>query len=83
MTQFWLFTKKMFRRRATVVWAFIFAMVSAGGLGVGLVMLGPMLNMLLEDGNNLQGLARDFNTAGHWITIPDPLIERPNRHREP
>ncbi|MEE8459510.1 MAG: ABC transporter ATP-binding protein [Phycisphaerales bacterium] len=74
MTQFWLFTKKMFRRRATVVWAFIFAMVSAGGLGVGLVMLGPMLNMLLDDGNNLPGLAGEFNAAGHWITIPDGLI---------
>ena len=74
MTQFWLFTKKMFRRRATVAWAFIFAMVSAGGLGVGLVMLGPMLNMLLDDGNNLTSLAGDFNTAGHWITIPDGLI---------
>ena len=32
-------------------------MVSAGGLGVGLVMLGPMLNMLLEPGNTLPGLA--------------------------
>ncbi len=74
MTQFWLFTKKMFRRRATVTWAFIFAMVSAGGLGVGLVMLGPMLKMLLEEGNNLPGLAEQFNAKGHWITIPDPLI---------
>ncbi len=81
MTQFWLFTKKMFRRRATVTWAFLFAMVSAGGLGVGLVMLGPMLNMLLEDGNNLQGLARDFNTAGYtanggtWPTWMDKFTE--------
>ena len=70
MNQFWLFTKKMFRRRVTVTWAFIFAMVSAGGLGVGLVMLGPMLNMLLQQGNNLPGLAEDFNANGHWITIP-------------
>ena len=75
MTQFWLFTKKMFRRRATVTWAFIFAMVSAGGLGVGLVMLGPMLNMLLEQGNNLPGLAEQFNANGHWITVPRWLIE--------
>ncbi len=75
MNQFWLFTKKMFRRRATVTWAFIFAMVSAGGLGVGLVMLGPMLNMLLEQGNNLPGLAEQFNANGHWITVPRWLIE--------
>ena len=68
MNQFWLFTKKMFRRRVTVTWAFIFAMVSAGGLGVGLVMLGPMLNMLLDQGSNLPSLAREFNANGHWIT---------------
>ena len=74
MTQFWLFTKKMFRRRVTVTWAFIFAIVSAGGLGVGLVMLGPMLNMLLQKGNNLPGLATQFNDNDHWITIPDQLI---------
>ncbi len=74
MNQFWLFTKKMFRRRVTVTWAFIFAMVSAGGLGVGLVMMGPMLNMLLDQGNNLPSLAKEFNANGHWITIPAWLI---------
>ncbi len=74
MKQFWIFTRKMFRRRATVTWAFVFALISAGGLGVGLITLGPMLSMLLEEDSNLPALARQFNAAGHRIAIPNELI---------
>ena len=73
MSPFWRFTKKMFRRRATITWAFVFALISAGGLGVGLVALGPMLNMILAD-NNLRDLADEFNAQGHYFTIPPWLI---------
>ncbi len=73
MSPFWLFTKKMFRRRRTVVWAFVFAILSAGGLGVGLVTLGPMLHMILN-GTSLPELATDFDTHNDWIVIPAGLI---------
>ncbi len=73
MSPFWLFTKKMFRRRRTVAWAFLFAIISAGGLGVGLVTLGPMLHMILN-GSSLAELATAFNTRNTWINIPAGLI---------
>ena len=73
MSPFWLFTKKMFRRRGTVAWAMFFAIISAGGLGVGLVTLGPMLNMILT-GTSLPELATDFDARNDWISIPAALI---------
>ncbi len=73
MEHFWYFTKKMLRRRATVTWALLFAFLSAAGLGVGLVSLGPMLNMVLS-GNSLAELAERYNAQGHWITIPAQVI---------
>ena len=73
MNPFWMFTRKMFRRRTTIAWAFLFALISAGGLGVGLVTMGPMLNMILS-GSNLPGMAQRFNEQGHMVTIPPWLI---------
>ena len=73
MEHFWYFTKKMLRRRATLAWALFFAFVSATGLGVGLVALGPMLNMVLSN-NSLAFLAEQFNQQGHWFTIPPQVI---------
>ena len=48
MSAFWFFARQMLRRRATVAWAFVFALISAGGLGVGLLSLGPMLKSILK-----------------------------------
>ncbi|MCH7799268.1 MAG: ABC transporter ATP-binding protein [Planctomycetes bacterium] len=73
MNPFWHFTRKMFRRRATIAWALLFAMISAGGLGVGLVTLGPMLKMILS-GENLADLADQFNAQGHVVTVPPWLV---------
>ena len=50
-----------------------FAIISAGGLGVGLVTLGPMLNMILT-GTSLPELATDFDARNDWISIPAALI---------
>ena len=48
MSPFWHFAKKMLRQRATVAWALIFALITAGGLGAGLLSLGPMLKLILQ-----------------------------------
>ena len=73
MSAFWFFARKMFRRRAIVAWAFVFAVISAGGLGVGLLSLGPMLRTILK-GDSLVAQAQAFNQEEHWLTIPQGLI---------
>ncbi len=75
MSAFWFFARKMFRRRATVAWAFFFALISAGGLGVGLLSLGPMLRSILKD-DSLVAQAQAFNEKEHWLTIPQGLIAK-------
>ena len=55
MDAFWTFSRQMFRKRATVAWALFFAVISAGGLGVGLLSLGPVLKLIL-DGETLPTL---------------------------
>ncbi|MEE8153673.1 MAG: ABC transporter ATP-binding protein [Phycisphaerales bacterium] len=75
MSPFWFFARQMFRRRATVAWAFFFALISAGGLGVGLLSLGPMLRSILKD-DSLVVQAQAFNQEEHWLTIPQGLIAK-------
>jgi ABC-type multidrug transport system fused ATPase/permease subunit len=74
VSPFWYFTKKMLRRRSTVAWALVFALITAGGLGAGLLSLGPMLRLILQDETSLPTLAEQFNDQGHWLTIPAPAI---------
>jgi ABC-type multidrug transport system fused ATPase/permease subunit len=76
MSPFWQFTSKLFRRRATVAWALFFALISAGGLGAGLLSLGPMLKLILTTGTTLPDLAAQFNARGHWFSVPQQVIAR-------
>ncbi|MCZ6708681.1 MAG: ABC transporter transmembrane domain-containing protein, partial [Chloroflexi bacterium] len=73
MSAFWTFTKLMLRRRVTVAWAILFALISACGLGVGLLSLAPMLALILG-GTSLVELATSFNEQGHWISVPAGFI---------
>jgi ABC-type multidrug transport system fused ATPase/permease subunit len=75
MSPFWFFTKKMLRRRVTIAWAMFFALITAGGLGVGLLSLGPMLELILRDGSSLPALAEQHNAQDHWISIPPQIID--------
>ncbi|MCZ6651585.1 MAG: ABC transporter ATP-binding protein [Planctomycetota bacterium] len=58
-----------------MAWAFVFALISASGLGVGLLTLGPMLRLILR-GDSLDQLARQFNEKEPWIRVPDEIIAR-------
>ena len=64
MSPFWFFTKKLLRKRATVAWAMVFALITAGGLGAGLLSLGPMLELILREGSSLAQLAEQ---ALGWV----------------
>ena len=75
MSAFWFFARQMLRRRATVAWAMVFAVISAGGLGVGLLSLGPMLKSIFR-GHSLVDQAVAHNQEDHWLTIPAGLIAK-------
>jgi ABC-type multidrug transport system fused ATPase/permease subunit len=49
MDAFWLFARRMLRYKAMIVWAMVFAVLSAGGLGVGLVSIAPVLRIILTE----------------------------------
>jgi ABC-type multidrug transport system fused ATPase/permease subunit len=46
------------------------ASVSAGGLGAGLLSLGPMLRIILEQGGSLRTLAEQWNARHTWPEVP-------------
>lgn len=78
MDAFWRFTRQMIRtHRIGIVVAMIFAFISAGGMGAGLVSLGPMFRIILNEGQSLADLARQFNEdAQRWFTIPQNVIDQ-------
>lgn len=48
MDAFWTYAKPMLRMRGHLILGFIFALLSAGGLGAGIAALGPTLGILLD-----------------------------------
>ena len=59
-----------------LVSAIAFALISALGLGVGLLSLAPVLTQIVhpESGAGLAEMAVDFNAQGHWFQFPQWLI---------
>ena len=47
---FWMYARRMGRFRGLLALAFVFAAISAGGLGAGLVALSPVLDAVLQPG---------------------------------
>jgi len=75
MTDFWRFAKLMLQHRATLVWAMVFAFISAVGFGVGLMSLAPMLKLVLaEGGKSLVDLATEHNQDAEFVAIPTGII---------
>lgn len=77
---FWSFAGRMWRRRWGVVCALLFATVSAGGLGAGLLGVIPILENVLGDADerrDLSDFATDLNDRlGGWgVRIPATWIE--------
>ena len=75
MAPFWTFTQQMLRKRAILAWALVFALISAGGLGAGLLTLGPALSLILG-GESLVDLAQSFNEKDHFIRAPEAIVAR-------
>jgi ABC-type multidrug transport system fused ATPase/permease subunit len=59
-----------------LVAAVLLAFLSAAGLGVGLLALGPMLEQILhpEAGDGLRQLAERFNAEGGFWRVPEAIV---------
>jgi ABC-type multidrug transport system fused ATPase/permease subunit len=74
---FWTFARRLRHHRLTVVAALLFAFLSAGGLGAGLVSLGPLLTLILEgrEGVSLRSLALEHVETGAFPPLPIGLVD--------
>jgi subfamily B ATP-binding cassette protein MsbA len=60
MRDFWWFARRLFRRRREVALLILGASISAGGLGAGLLGLGPILRIILSENGSLRTMANDW-----------------------
>jgi ABC-type multidrug transport system fused ATPase/permease subunit len=72
---FYTYLRQMLRHRVAVAAALGFAAINAGGLGLGLLSLGPLI-ALVVGGQSLADLARASNAAGGSIPIPEAVVRR-------
>jgi len=71
MSPFWIFARRMGRRKKTLAVAGVMAVISAAGLGAGLLSLPPILNNIIgEEGSTLRTLALESP-----IALPAGLVE--------
>ncbi len=77
MQHFWSFARAMLRHRAMLAVALLCATVSAGGLGAGILSLGPLLKAILKpDGHSLVEQAHTYNDSDPVVQVPAWVIER-------
>jgi ABC-type multidrug transport system fused ATPase/permease subunit len=78
MGDFWSLARGMFRYRARVIAAVVCSMLGAGGLGVGLLGAGPVLQAILEPKaaktTNLQTIVTGWNQSLGGV-IPEGVIQ--------
>lgn len=74
MSAFWTFARRLLRRPWTCAAALALAFVSAGGLGAGLLSLGPTLQLILGEAQSLRAMAQAQVARHPWLPIPEWLI---------
>ena len=75
MGPFLFFARRLLRSPGKLALTLLFAAISAGGLGVGLLALAPILKLLLGAGGKaLPDLAVTFNATEPLVQIPPQLI---------
>ena len=69
MKSFWIFVRQLARQKGMLFLTLVFAVLSAIGLGIGILSLAPVLTEILHpvEGRGLAGLAVEFNEEGHWF----------------
>ena len=65
MDAFWHYAKQMLRWRTHLIFGLIFAIISAGGMGAGIIAMQPVLDTILEPGHRgLPQLAEQYAADG-------------------
>lgn len=73
MDAFWKFAKKMLEMRWHLMLGAFFAIISAGGVGAGIVAMRPILDILLEPGDaGLQDIAQRYIDTGEFFGMIQP-----------
>jgi ABC-type multidrug transport system fused ATPase/permease subunit len=76
MAPFWTLARHLLERRGMLALAITMAFVSALGLGIGLLSLGPVLEQILhpEGGQSLRQMAEHVNAENGFWHIPDGIV---------
>ncbi|GAB4385703.1 MAG: lipid A export permease/ATP-binding protein MsbA [Phycisphaerales bacterium] len=61
MDDFWILARRMLRYRGLLACAIVAAIVSAAGLGVGIVGIGPIFDIILREGRTLPEIVSGLN----------------------
>jgi len=76
---FWLYAKRMLRRRRLAAGTVVFSIISAGGLATGLVASGEVLRLILakDPNSNLRTVVEAQVAKGGVVAsiLPTPLVE--------
>jgi subfamily B ATP-binding cassette protein MsbA len=76
MRPFWIFVKRMTRYRSLLASALGFAILSAGGLGAGILGVYPVLQSILGERRELADIAAAYNaSAPAWLGVPKAWID--------
>lgn len=76
MDDFWVLARRMLRYRSLLTASVVMAILSAVGLGAGIVAIAPVLDNVLGEGRGLPELAADLNsTAAVAGRIPQAWID--------
>jgi subfamily B ATP-binding cassette protein MsbA len=75
MSAFWTFARRLLKRPLACAAALALAFISAGGLGAGLLSLGPILQLILGESNSLRSLVAAKVQAHPWIPISESVIQ--------
>ena len=76
MRDFWWFARRLFRRRREVALLLVGASISAGGLGAGLLGLGPILRIILSEHGSLRAMTTEWLARNPSFDVfPEALLQ--------
>ena len=72
---FWIFARRLLRRPLACAAALGLAFISAGGLGAGLLSLGPILQLILGESSSLRSLVESKVAEHPWLPISAGVVQ--------
>jgi len=72
---FWTFARRLLKRPLACAAALGLAFISAGGLGAGLLSLGPILQLILGESSSLRSIVEAKVTRHPWIPVSPGIVQ--------